>query len=157
MRMTTKRIYLDVCCLCRPFDDQTVHRIRMETEAITEILKHCLTDWELVGSEAIESEIFEISDQERRESVESVLQFVRNRIVIDDGVEAIARGYHRFGLDPFDALHLACAESAGAVFLTTDDSLIKSIKKHEDKITTGVHNPVQWLMEVTKDGSEDIE
>jgi predicted nucleic acid-binding protein len=155
--MAPKKIYLDVCCLCRPFDDQTVHRIRMETEAITEILKRCMTDWELVGSEAIESEIFEISEEERRESVESVLQFARNRVVIDEEIEAIARGYHRFGLDPFDALHLACAGSAGAIFLTTDDSLIKSIKRHEDKITTRVHNPVQWLMEVTTDGSEDIE
>jgi predicted nucleic acid-binding protein len=155
--MTPKRIYLDVCCLCRPFDDQTVHRIRMETEAITEILKHCMSDWELVGSEAIESEIMEISDEERRERVESVLQFTRNRVVIDYEVETIARGYYRFGLDPFDALHLSCAKSANAVFLTTDDSLIKSIKRHEDKITTRADNPVQWLMEVTKDGSEDIE
>ena len=100
--MVHRKIYLDVCCLCRPFDDQTVHRIRMETEAV-------------------------------------------------------ARGYHRYGLEPFDALHLACAGSVGAVFLTTDDSLIKSIKRHEDKITTGVYNPVQWLMEVTMDGSEDVE
>jgi len=73
--MVLMKIYLDVCCLCRPFDDQTIHRIRMETEAITEILKLCMTDCELVGSEAIESEIFEISDEERRENVESVLQF----------------------------------------------------------------------------------
>jgi predicted nucleic acid-binding protein len=94
----------------------------METEAITEILKHCMTGWERVGSEAIESEIFEITDEERRESVESVLQFTKNRIVISEDVEAIARGYHRYGLDPFDALHIACAERAGAVFLTTDDS-----------------------------------
>ena len=131
--MTQIRIYLDVCCLCRPFDDQTVHRVRMETEAITEILKHCMTDWELVGSEAIESEIFEISDEERRERVESVLPFTRSRIVIDEEIEAIARGYHRFGLSPFDALHLACAGSAGAIFLTTDDSLIKSIKRHKTR------------------------
>jgi len=155
--MITKRIYLDVCCLCRPFDDQTVHRIRMETEAITEILKRCMTDWELVGSEAIESEIFEISDEERRENVESVLQFAQSRVEVDDEVEAIARQYHRYGLDPFDALHLACAQCAGAIFLTTDDTLIKSIKKHKDKITTGVQNPVQWLMEVTMDGSKDVE
>ena len=125
--MISKRIYLDVCCLCRPFDDQTVHRIRMETEAITEILKRCMTDWELVGSEAIESEIFEISDEERRENVESVLQFAKSRVEVDDEVEAIARQYHRYGLDPFDALHLACAQCAGAIFLTTDDTLIKSI------------------------------
>jgi len=155
--MVRRKIYLDVCCLCRPFDDQTVHRIRMETEAVTEILKRCMSDWALVGSEAIESEISQISDNERMENAESLLQFAKSRVIIDEELEAVARGYHRFGLDPFDALHLACAERAGAIFLTTDDSLIKSIKRHEDKITTRVHNPVQWLMEVTMDGSEDIE
>lgn len=155
--MVRLKIYLDVCCLCRPFDDQTIHRIRMETEAVTEILKRCMTDWDLVCSEAIESEIFEISDEERKESVESVLQFAKSRVVIDDDVETRARQYHQYGLDPFDALHLACAEKAGAVFLTTDDTLIKSIKKHKDKITIKVHNPVQWLMEVTMDASENVE
>lgn len=155
--MPLRKIYLDVCCLCRPFDDQTVHRIRMETEAVTEILKRCLSDWQLVGSEAIEFEISRISDDERRENAESLLQFAKNRIVVDDDVEVVARNYHRYGIDPFDALHLACAGSAGAVFLTTDDALIRSIKKHENKISTRVHNPVQWLMEVTMDGSEDIE
>jgi predicted nucleic acid-binding protein len=129
----------------------------METEAVTEILKRCMSDWELVGSEAIESEISRISDNERMENAESLLQFAKSRVVIDDEIEAVARGYHRYGLDPFDALHLACAGYAGAVFLTTDDSLIKSIKRHEDKITTTVHNPVQWLMEVTMDGSKDVE
>ncbi len=38
----------------------------------------------------------------------------------------------------------------------TDDSLIKSMKRHEDKIAPRAHHPVQWLMEVTMDGSEDI-
>jgi predicted nucleic acid-binding protein len=129
----------------------------METEAVTEILKRCMTDWELVGSEAIESEIFEIADEERRENVESVLRFAKSHIVIDEESESLAREYHRYGLDPFDALHCACAEKSGAVFLTTDDTLIKSIKKHKDKITIRVHNPVQWLMEVTMDGSKDAQ
>jgi len=40
--------------------------------------------------------------------------------------------------------------------MTTDDTLIKSIKKHKDKITIEVHNPVNWLMEVTMDGSKNI-
>ena len=89
--------------------------------------------------------------------MESLLQFAQSRVEVDEEVEAIARHYCRYGLDPFDALHLACAQYAGAIFLTTDDTLIKSIKKHKDKITTGVHNPVQWLMEVTMDGSKDVE
>ena len=154
--MVRIKIYLDVCCLCRPFDDQTIHRIRIETEAITEILKRCVTDCELVGSEVIESEIFEISDEERRENVESVLKFAKSRVEIDDEVETRAREYHRYGLDPLDALHCACAKKAGAIFMTTDDTLIKSIKKHKDKITIEVHNPVNWLMEVTMDGSKNI-
>jgi hypothetical protein len=33
-----KRIYLDVCCLNRPFDDQRQDRIRLEAEAIERIL-----------------------------------------------------------------------------------------------------------------------
>jgi len=45
--------------------------------------------------------------------------------------------------------HLACAEQAGAPFLTVDDSVLKIIKKHGDQITIAVKNPVHWLMEVS--------
>ena len=31
-------VYLDVCCLNRPFDDQTQDRIRLESEAVLLIL-----------------------------------------------------------------------------------------------------------------------
>lgn len=40
MPESTKRIYLDVCALCRPFDDQTQIRIRLETGAVQLILSH---------------------------------------------------------------------------------------------------------------------
>ena len=33
------RLYLDVCTLCRPFDDQNMMRIRLETDAFYLILK----------------------------------------------------------------------------------------------------------------------
>ncbi len=33
-----KSIYLDVCSLSRPFDDQNIMRIRLETEAVNLIL-----------------------------------------------------------------------------------------------------------------------
>jgi hypothetical protein len=32
------RIYLDMCCLKRPFDDQSQPRIRLETEAVLALL-----------------------------------------------------------------------------------------------------------------------
>jgi len=34
------RIYLDVCCLNRPFDDQTQERIHLESEAVLIILSN---------------------------------------------------------------------------------------------------------------------
>ena len=33
------KIYLDVCCLNRPFDAQSQPRIRLETEVTTEVLE----------------------------------------------------------------------------------------------------------------------
>ena len=34
------RIYLDVCTLCRPYDDQNLKRIRLATDAFYLILQH---------------------------------------------------------------------------------------------------------------------
>lgn len=44
------KVYLDVCCLNRPFDDQTQDRIRIESESILTILSYCLSEkWQMVG------------------------------------------------------------------------------------------------------------
>ena len=37
------RVYLDVCCLNRPFDDQSQDRIKLETDAVLSILDNCQT------------------------------------------------------------------------------------------------------------------
>ena len=48
------RIYLDVCCLNRPFDDQRQDRIHLESEAVLTILKHIESGkWKLISSDAI--------------------------------------------------------------------------------------------------------
>lgn len=48
-------IYLDVCCLNRPFDDQTQERIFLEAEAIRLILARCQSgEWQLLGSEVMD-------------------------------------------------------------------------------------------------------
>ncbi|MFA5160171.1 MAG: PIN domain-containing protein [Candidatus Omnitrophota bacterium] len=121
------------------------------------ILNRCMTDWDLVGSEVLDYEIAGISDEERMRNVESLLQFVHEWVMIDKEVVARARTVHGMGIDTFDALHLACAERSVDIFLTTDDTLIKSVKKHANKITIRVKNPVQWFMEVTANGSEDAQ
>jgi len=53
-----KKIYLDVCCLNRPFDDQTQGRVRLESEAILLILKYLeLGEWRWIRSVVIDYEI----------------------------------------------------------------------------------------------------
>ncbi len=111
--------------------------------------------WKLITSEAIEFEIANIPGEEKRRSVENFLQFAQERMMIDEVIENRARMFCGMGIGAFDALHLASAESAGAVFLTTDDALVKVIMRHSDKISIEIHNPVEWLMEVTANGSKD--
>ena len=61
------KIYLDVCCLCRPFDDQMIGRIRLEVTAIQEIIRRCATrEFSLVTSEAIDEELSKIPDIRKR-------------------------------------------------------------------------------------------
>ncbi len=64
------RVYMDVCCLNRPFDDQTQERIRLEAEAILLILNRLRSrGWQLAGSEVIQFEVEQIPDPERAERV----------------------------------------------------------------------------------------
>jgi len=62
-----KKIYLDVWCLNRPFDDQTQDRIRMEAEAILLILKNFeVGKWQWIGCEVLDFEIEQTPDLEGR-------------------------------------------------------------------------------------------
>jgi predicted nucleic acid-binding protein len=151
------KIYLDACCLCRPFDDQKVLRIHLESEAIKEILVRCTRDWILVDSDAVSFEISQIPDKTRMQKVRNLLNLAKEHVAV---TRALSVRYHEFagwGLDPPDALHLACAESAGAILLTTDDAIIKNIRRHAHLITIQIKNPVEWLREVNTHGGKDIE
>lgn len=151
------KIYLDVCCLCRAFDDQKVNRIHLESEAIKEILVRCTRDWTLVTSNAVSFEISRIPDRTRMKKAQNLTDLAREHVAITKNV---TRRYHEIvalGIASADALHIACAESAGAVLLTTDDAIIRIIKKHDNQITTEIKNPVEWLMEVNEHGSKDTE
>jgi len=60
-------IYLDVCCLNRPFDDQSQGRIHLESEAVLTVLFSCERGkWQLLNSEVIEFEISAIPDRGRK-------------------------------------------------------------------------------------------
>ena len=141
----TMKIYMDVCCLNRPLDDQTQDRIRIESEAVLAILNRCRFDWTLVRSEVINYEISKIPDYERWKLVEIIASISKVCVAIDEDV--ITRGHEieKIGLRAMDALHIACAEKSAEVMLTTDDEIVRKAKKN---VEIAVENPVRWLMDV---------
>ena len=146
------RIYLDVCCLCRPFDNHDVTRIRLESEAILAIIKRCSLDWELITSTAILYEIGSIHDSAKKSRAIQLTGCAREMIRVDTDLLLRAEETGESGITGMDAIHLACAEKAGAVFLTTDEDVIRIMKAHSQDISVRVDNPLHWLTEVNLNG-----
>ena len=148
------KIYLDVCCLNRPFDDQTDERIHLESEAIITILSYCqYSNWELIGSFIADYEISLIPDEEKRKNVTLLAAYSQDKIDIDGSIIKRANKLKGFGIKLFDALHLASAESGKSdVFLTTDDKLLKTINKNNIILDMRVDNLLKWLLEVIQNG-----
>lgn len=141
------KIYMDVCCLCRPFDDQMTGRIRLEVTAVQEIIRRCAAqEFSLVTSEVIEEEISKIPDIRKRLRVGKITSVAKESILIDERIISRMHELIILGGDAMDSLHIACAERAGAVLLTTDDGLITFFKSHRD-IQVQIENPVIWLKE----------
>ena len=146
-------IYLDVCCLNRPFDDQTQDRIHLEAEAVLLILKRIEEGkWIWKSSEVVQFEISQTPNLERRAQVQLLTNFADETIVIDELIIQRAEILQNNGFKAYDALHLACAESAkSSVFLTTDDRLLKRAQKTKNLLKVSVHNPLNWLQEQLHD------
>jgi len=98
----------------------------------------------------IDAEISRLADSEKRLKVEQKLVLIREYIELDEIIFCRAGVLQKAGLKLFDALHLSCAESRKAIFLTTDNKVITLAGKIP-AITITVQNPVNWLMEVSAD------
>jgi predicted nucleic acid-binding protein len=144
------RLYLDACCLNRLTDDQSQARIRNEAEAVEAILRAVRegkATW--VSSTALEIEIGRNPDADRRHDVVALLALANEVVVPRPRSAERAAFLQTLGFDPFDALHLACAEQGQAdVSLTTDDDLTRRAGRHTNKLRTRVRNPVSWNQEV---------
>jgi predicted nucleic acid-binding protein len=146
------KVYLDACCLNRPFDDQSQPRVRLETEPILLILEKIhRREWQWVASDALFFEVNQNPDAENCQRVRALLAGAHNVVSINYGALSRAGQFEQAGLDAYDALHLAIAESSAVdVLLTTDDRFIKLVQR-ESLTTLLVANPVRWLEEVLFD------
>ena len=153
--MKTHKIYLDSCCVSRPYDNQTQNRIKSETAAIMQIISRFWQgEWQSITSKVLQFEINQISDPTKRSFVKSLFASIPQTIFVSVGMPETFRGkqLEALGFQEYDALHIACAETGKAdVFLTTDDALIRSAKRLRSQLRIRIENPNTWLQEQTSD------
>jgi predicted nucleic acid-binding protein len=141
-----KKLYLDVCTLCRPFDDQDLMRIRLETDALYLIFQNIINgNYDLIVSPVHIKEIESIDDMRERLEVTGFL----NRFGTSPrwNMKKIReRAEHLFSLKfgLADAAHLAFAENSGDIFITCDDKILKKAVKNNVKILT--INPIEFCI-----------
>ena len=147
------KLYMDACCLNRPFDDQSQDRIRLEAEAVLLIIQRCLDrEWIWYGSEVLSYELEQIPDADRWQKVRQLAKYLQIQIKLDAGITIRAQALSEIGFAAYDALHIACAEEAEVdIFLTTDDRLIKLADRNPGKIQVRISNPLPWISEVMKE------
>ncbi len=118
------RVYLDTCCLNRPFDNQEQERIREETEAVRLVFSRIEHDgWEWIGSQVLTYEVSMVPDAERRIILEHWLFWMSTKVTIDESVILRAEDLKIRGFQTADALPIAAAGKARRVLLTTVSAL----------------------------------
>lgn len=143
-----RRVYLDVCALNRPLDDQDQLRIRLEADAVQLILSYVRSqELVLVISPAHRVEISANPDPARRQHMESLIAEIGTDSNLDAGqARRRAESLLNKGLKPADAAHAALAEEAGCDFVTVDDRLLRQLQRAAMTVWCG--NPVAYCEKV---------
>jgi len=145
------KLYLDVCCLNRPFDDWSQERVRLEGEVILSILNRIKTQqWQLISSEVIEVELLKMKNVDKLKKVQQLLSFATTSIVLDDNIDQRSQEIEKLGFGLYDSFHIASAEVGKVdILLTTDDDrLLKLATRYINYLNVVILNPIIWLMSV---------
>jgi len=142
--LSRKLVYLDVCALSRPFDDQSYLRIKLETDAVNMILaKVKQGKYRLLFSSVHIKEIEAYDNIMERLELQTILEKLGEKMNVNlSETRARAEELVNLGLGVADAAHVAFAEGAGALFISCDNKLIKKCLKHKIKVWCG--NPVAF-------------
>lgn len=124
------RIYLDMCCYNRPYDDQSQIKVSLETQAKLHIQDLIQKDrLELVTSYMLRYECGQNPYEMRRKAI---MQFIDTHAAAYIGlerkseIESMARDVMKTGVKFKDACHVASAIYAECVyFVSTDLRLLK--------------------------------
>ncbi|MBM4309574.1 MAG: hypothetical protein FJ119_01315 [Deltaproteobacteria bacterium] len=145
-----KILYLDVCTLCRPFDDQNIMRTRLETDAYYLILQAVQNgQYQMVASPVHREEINAIADMQERHELLALLKKYSKEAKGDiRKMKARAEHLHAQTFGVADAAHIAFAEATADYFISCDDRLLKKCRRHGVEVVAV--SPVEFV------SSEDV-
>lgn len=146
------RLYIDLSCFNRPFDDQGQERIRLETEAVFAILRRIVERNDtLIWSWVLTFENAKHPKPDRRDEIGLWERRAEKSVALSSNLQERARQIAQVGIPALDAAHLASAEAGGAeVFLTCDDVVVR--RSQRLGLALRVLNPVAYLDEVSAHG-----
>ena len=130
--MKKLRLYLDNCSFNRPYDDQSLLRNRLESEAKIYIQNEILSDsYELTWSYMMDYEASFNPFSDRKTQIFKWKKIALIDIDESEEILLLANEIRKKNIKPKDSLHLACAIEAGCdYFITTDGKVLnKSIEK----------------------------
>lgn len=144
--MKEKTIYLDVCALCRLFDDQSFVRVRIESDAVKLILQSIREGlFHLMLSPVHYREISALPDVIERVELIGVINNLGTQIKADPITTRQRAEYLiQRGFGVADAAHVAFAEASKASFITCDDKLLKKCNKAGISVWSG--DPLQFCI-----------
>jgi predicted nucleic acid-binding protein len=144
------RAYLDICAaLKRPFDDQTQPRIRLEADAVLELLGAPAERITFVHAAVHDLENTQNPLGWRAARVSAWLQSLERSNPNADDLTRRVGELMALGFRNFDALHVASAEATHAdVFATTDDRLLTLSGRHAARLRVRVVDVVSLAREV---------
>ncbi len=129
------KVYLDMCCYNRPYDDQSQLVVYLETQAKLHIQVLIRAEkLSLIGSYTLDYEISRNPFELRRKSIgRFITQYMKAYVGVEraEAVSVIADEIMKTGVKEKDAYHVASAIYAGCdYFITTDYRLLRHQNPH---------------------------
>ncbi len=141
------RVYLDMCCYNRPYDDQSQLKVAMEAQSklhIQNLVKEGKLD--LIGSYTLDYEVSRNPYEMRKQSIVHFIQDNMKGYVGDersDVIKPMAEEIMKTGVKEKDAYHVASAIYAGCEYFISTD--IRLLKYKTDKIKPVT--PIEFVTE----------
>ncbi|MDR1024741.1 MAG: PIN domain protein [Treponema sp.] len=139
------RVYLDNCSFNRPYDDQTILRNYLESEAKTYIQLQIINKvFELAWSYMMDYEISFNPFDNRRNQIQKWKNVTKINIQYSENNILLAKEIQKQKIKVKDSIHIACAiEAECKYYITTDDKLLN---KNIDNII--ITDPINFIKQM---------